>query len=166
MITSPWYCCTSKFHWSKNLGNYVSNISKAAWEKNVSWHLQQIALGTMKFNRLMKLFRFKLSQLSSDAIRLRTPAVQNSTQCSHFKMLVISQHCKTQRYQGLYLWTNMRGKYQLGSKFKQSFIKLLQVLDSFCGLDVTILNMHLCEQTCHVLKLKIHTSVVSSSLPN
>lgn len=57
-------------------------------------HLQSIAFGTMKFNRLIKLLGFKRSQLCSNAILLRSTAVQNSFQYCVTHILMICQYCK------------------------------------------------------------------------
>lgn len=52
-------------------------------------HLQRVAFGTMKFNRLIELLGFISSQLCSNAILLRSRAVQNGFQFCVIQILMI-----------------------------------------------------------------------------
>lgn len=60
-------------------------------------HLQRVAFGTMKFNRLIELLGFKSFQLCSNAILLRSSAVPNSFQFCVTQILMICQYCKTKK---------------------------------------------------------------------
>lgn len=69
-------------------------------------HLQSIAFGTMKFNRLIKLLGFKRSQLCFNSILLRSSAVQNSFQYRVTHILMICQYCKITKKTHMYLLNN------------------------------------------------------------
>lgn len=70
-------------------------------------HLQSIAFGTMKFNRLIKLLGFKRSQLCFNSKLLRSSAVQNSFQCCVTHILMICQYCKITKKPHIYLLNNI-----------------------------------------------------------